>query len=120
MSLFVNAGVGDFRPLDQFDEAGFDRSFAINLKGPYFLIQALLPIARKSRLDRTQHVDQRPYRHAELDDLCGNQGGAAVARQDAVGRTDRPRRPRQRGQSLARSRPRCTERSAWTPRRSKG
>jgi len=41
--LFVNAGVGDFRPLDQFDEAGFDRSFAINLKGPYFLIQALLP-----------------------------------------------------------------------------
>jgi NAD(P)-dependent dehydrogenase (short-subunit alcohol dehydrogenase family) len=42
--LFVNAGVGDFRPLDQFDEAGFDRSFAINLKGPYFLIQALLPI----------------------------------------------------------------------------
>jgi len=42
--LFVNAGVGDFRPLDQFDEAGFDRSFAINLKGPYFLIQALLPM----------------------------------------------------------------------------
>jgi NAD(P)-dependent dehydrogenase (short-subunit alcohol dehydrogenase family) len=26
------------------DEAAFDRSFAINLKGPYFLIQALLPV----------------------------------------------------------------------------
>ena len=26
------------------DEAAFDRSFAINLKGPFFLIQALLPL----------------------------------------------------------------------------
>ena len=43
-ALFVNAGIGDFRPLDQWDEAGFDRSFAVNLKGPYFLVQALLPI----------------------------------------------------------------------------
>lgn len=42
--LFVNAGIGDFRPLDQWDEAGFDRSVAINLKGPFFLVQALLPI----------------------------------------------------------------------------
>ena len=42
-TLFVNAGMGDFRPLDQWDEAGFDRSFAVNLKGPFFLIQALLP-----------------------------------------------------------------------------
>ena len=42
--LFVNAGVADFRPLDKWDEAGFDRSVAINLKGPFFLIQALLPI----------------------------------------------------------------------------
>jgi NAD(P)-dependent dehydrogenase (short-subunit alcohol dehydrogenase family) len=42
--VFVNAGAGDFRPLEQWDEAGFDRSFAINLKGPFFLIQALLPI----------------------------------------------------------------------------
>lgn len=43
-SLFVNAGVADFRPLEQWDEAGFDRSIAINLKGPFFLIRALLPI----------------------------------------------------------------------------
>lgn len=42
--LFVNAGVADFRPLEQWDEAGFDRSIAINLRGPLFLIQALLPI----------------------------------------------------------------------------
>ncbi|MEK1887778.1 MAG: SDR family oxidoreductase, partial [Phyllobacterium sp.] len=41
--LFVNAGVAEFKPLEQWDEAGFDRSVSINLKGPFFLIQALLP-----------------------------------------------------------------------------
>jgi NAD(P)-dependent dehydrogenase (short-subunit alcohol dehydrogenase family) len=43
-AVFVNAGVADFRPIEQWDEAGFDRSVAINLKGPLFLVQALLPI----------------------------------------------------------------------------
>jgi NAD(P)-dependent dehydrogenase (short-subunit alcohol dehydrogenase family) len=43
-SVFLNAGVGDFRPIEAFDEAGYDRQLAINLKGPFFLIQALLPI----------------------------------------------------------------------------
>jgi NAD(P)-dependent dehydrogenase (short-subunit alcohol dehydrogenase family) len=42
--LFVNAGMGDFRPIERFDEAAFDRSFAVNVKGRYFLIQALLPL----------------------------------------------------------------------------
>ena len=42
--LFVNAGLADLRPIEQFDEARFDRSLATLLKGPYFLIQALLPI----------------------------------------------------------------------------
>jgi NAD(P)-dependent dehydrogenase (short-subunit alcohol dehydrogenase family) len=42
--LFVNAGSADLRPIEKVDEASFDRSFALNLKGPYFLIQALLPI----------------------------------------------------------------------------
>src|ERR1700733_9122852 len=42
--LFLNAGVADLRPVERWDEAGFDRSFATNVKGPYFLIQALLPI----------------------------------------------------------------------------
>lgn len=45
--LFVNAGIADLRPVEQWDEAGFDRSFAINLKGPFFLIQALLPVFAK-------------------------------------------------------------------------
>ncbi|MFN7994354.1 MAG: SDR family oxidoreductase [Bryobacteraceae bacterium] len=42
--LFVNAGMVDMKPLEQWDEAAFDRSVSINLKGPYFLIQALLPV----------------------------------------------------------------------------
>jgi NAD(P)-dependent dehydrogenase (short-subunit alcohol dehydrogenase family) len=41
--LFANAGVGDFRPLKDWDEAGFDRSVAVNVKGMFFLVQALLP-----------------------------------------------------------------------------
>ncbi|MDQ0474147.1 SDR family oxidoreductase [Labrys wisconsinensis] len=43
-AVFVNAGIGDFRPLEQWDEAGFDRSLAVNFKGPFFLVQALLPV----------------------------------------------------------------------------
>jgi NAD(P)-dependent dehydrogenase (short-subunit alcohol dehydrogenase family) len=43
-AVFINAGLGDFRPLEQWDETGFDRSVAVNLKGPFFLVQALLPI----------------------------------------------------------------------------
>src|SRR6266702_405399 len=42
--LFVNAGTVDMRPIEQFDPEAFDRSFAINVKGPYFLIKSLLPI----------------------------------------------------------------------------
>ena len=42
--LFVNAGIAELKPVHQWDEAAFDRSFAINVKGPFFLIQALLPV----------------------------------------------------------------------------
>jgi NAD(P)-dependent dehydrogenase (short-subunit alcohol dehydrogenase family) len=42
--LFVNAGIAELRPIEQWDEASFDRTFNINVKGPFFLIQALLPI----------------------------------------------------------------------------
>jgi len=43
-AVFVNAGIVDFKPLAQWDEAAFDRSLAVNFKGPFFLLQALLPI----------------------------------------------------------------------------
>ncbi|MGN8115064.1 SDR family oxidoreductase [Labrys sp. 22185] len=42
--LFVNAGIAQLKPLADWSEAAFDKVFDINVKGPYFLIQALLPI----------------------------------------------------------------------------
>jgi NAD(P)-dependent dehydrogenase (short-subunit alcohol dehydrogenase family) len=42
--LFINAGVVQLQPIEQWDEAAFDRSFNINVKGPFFLVQALLPV----------------------------------------------------------------------------
>jgi len=42
--LFVNAGVAELRPVEQWDETAYDRSFHTNVRGPFFLIQALLPI----------------------------------------------------------------------------
>ncbi|GLS23580.1 short-chain dehydrogenase [Labrys miyagiensis] len=42
--LFVNAGDVTHRPLADWDEATFDALMATNLKGPFFLIRALLPL----------------------------------------------------------------------------
>lgn len=42
--LFLNAGIAQLKPLADWSEAAFDKVFDINVKGPYFLIQALLPI----------------------------------------------------------------------------
>ena len=41
---FLNAGVSVWMPIEEWTEEMFDRSFDINVKGPYFLIQALLPV----------------------------------------------------------------------------
>ncbi|RMM45003.1 SDR family oxidoreductase [Pseudomonas corrugata] len=41
---FLNAGVSVWLPIEEWTEDMFDRSFDINVKGPYFLIQALLPV----------------------------------------------------------------------------
>jgi len=42
--LFVNAGIADLRPVEQWDEESYNRSFDLNVRGPFFLIQALLPV----------------------------------------------------------------------------
>jgi NAD(P)-dependent dehydrogenase (short-subunit alcohol dehydrogenase family) len=42
--LFLNAGIAELRPIEHWDPAAFDRSFAVNVKGPFFLVQALLPV----------------------------------------------------------------------------
>jgi NAD(P)-dependent dehydrogenase (short-subunit alcohol dehydrogenase family) len=42
--LFVNAGIATLKPIEQWDEEAFDHAVSVNVKGPYFLIQGLLPI----------------------------------------------------------------------------
>lgn len=41
--LFVNAGVAEFLPLQQADEAHFDKIFGINVRGAYFTVKAIEP-----------------------------------------------------------------------------
>lgn len=41
---FLNAGVSVWVPIEAWTEEMFNRSFDINVKGPYFLMQALLPV----------------------------------------------------------------------------
>jgi NAD(P)-dependent dehydrogenase (short-subunit alcohol dehydrogenase family) len=43
-AVFLNAGVAEFAPFEAADEAMWERSFAVNVKAPYFSLQALLPM----------------------------------------------------------------------------
>ena len=43
-AVFLNAGDVTHAPLEAWDEATYDRLMATNLKGPFFLLQALLPL----------------------------------------------------------------------------
>jgi NAD(P)-dependent dehydrogenase (short-subunit alcohol dehydrogenase family) len=45
--LFVNAGLGEFRPIELSDGELFDRTFSTNVKGAYFMTRAALPLLRK-------------------------------------------------------------------------
>ncbi len=42
--LYINAGDVTHQPLQDWDESSYDRLMNTNLKGPFFLIQALLPL----------------------------------------------------------------------------
>ncbi|EPM4292753.1 SDR family oxidoreductase [Vibrio fluvialis] len=45
---FLNAGISVYMPIETWTEDNFDRIFNINVKGPYFLMQALLPVFARS------------------------------------------------------------------------
>jgi len=102
---FLNAGVGDFHPLEKWDEASFDRSVAINLKGPFFLLQALLPIlanpASNRQSTRTSGCPPRASLRSPKRGCArpparsrANSSGAAFGSTDQS-RTDRDASPRQ-------------------------
>ena len=42
--LFVNAGTGAFRTVEQVDEAFYDSIMQVNLKGPYFAVKYAAPL----------------------------------------------------------------------------
>ncbi|MDK1378096.1 MULTISPECIES: glucose 1-dehydrogenase [unclassified Sinorhizobium] len=44
--LFANAGLGQFAPLGAIDEASFDFTFDVNVKGTLFTVQKALPLMR--------------------------------------------------------------------------
>ncbi|WP_316528300.1 SDR family oxidoreductase [Kitasatospora brasiliensis] len=46
-ALFVNAGVTASAPFDSTTEEMYDELFDINVKGPYFTVQALAPLLRE-------------------------------------------------------------------------
>lgn len=43
-AVFINAGIAKFAPVPAVDMALWDETFAVNVKGPFFLVQALLPL----------------------------------------------------------------------------
>lgn len=43
-AVFINAGVAKLAPFETVEEDMWDTTFNTNLKGPYFLVQALLPL----------------------------------------------------------------------------
>jgi len=45
--LFLNAGIAKFAGLAEVDEALFDETFAVNVKGVLFVVQALAPLMRE-------------------------------------------------------------------------
>ena len=45
--LFVNAGYGHFMPFEAVTEAVYDEMLNLNAKGPYFIVQKLVPLMPK-------------------------------------------------------------------------
>ncbi|MFC9224143.1 SDR family oxidoreductase [Streptomyces hygroscopicus] len=43
-ALFANAGVNGFAPFEETSEELFDQLLAVNVKGPYFTVQKLVPL----------------------------------------------------------------------------
>ena len=116
--LFVNAGIAEFRPIEKWDEASFDHSVAINLKGPFFLIQALLPISSNpAAIVLNTSINARigmptssvyAASKASLLSLANTLSGELIGRGIRVNAV-----------SPGRSRPHSTTRSAWARPRSR-
>lgn len=83
--LFVNAGIGEFRSLEEASEAHWDRILDVNLKGPFFLVQKALPLLGKgaSVVFTTSVVDRKGFAGAGAYS-ASKAGLAGLARSLAV------------------------------------
>jgi NAD(P)-dependent dehydrogenase (short-subunit alcohol dehydrogenase family) len=77
--LFLNAGVAELKPVEQWDESAFDRSFATNVKGPLFPDSGALADLRESRVRGAECVGQRAHWHARHERLRSHKGCAPFA-----------------------------------------
>jgi NAD(P)-dependent dehydrogenase (short-subunit alcohol dehydrogenase family) len=46
-AVFLNAGIGRMTPIEDVDEETFDDHFAVNVKGQFFTLQAVVPLLDK-------------------------------------------------------------------------
>lgn len=45
--IFVNAGIAKLAPIAELDEADFDASFRINVRGPWLMLKSFAPLMRR-------------------------------------------------------------------------
>jgi len=45
--LFLNAGIAKFAPIEMIDEATYEDTFDVNVKGVFFTVKALLPLMKE-------------------------------------------------------------------------
>jgi 3-oxoacyl-[acyl-carrier protein] reductase len=57
--LVNNAGIGIDRPIEQIDEIGFDRMFAVHVKGTFFTTKAAVPALKRSGRGRIINTSSR-------------------------------------------------------------
>lgn len=68
--LVNNAGVGRFGPIGEMSEADFDFTMSTNLKGTFFLTQALFPVMEKKRSGHiffiTSVAAEKAFKHSAV------------------------------------------------------
>ncbi len=98
-AVFVNANKPNCGQWRTWDEAAYDRLWAVNFKGPYFLIQALLPVlANPASIVLNGSVNAHINVLNSSMYLRGVEGGADLVDADPVRRADRARNPGERGE----------------------
>ena len=104
-AIFINAGVAKFAPFADITETTWDATFDANIKGPYFLIQALAPLLKRGAAIVLNGSINARIGMPGLVGLRRQQGCPHFFGQNPVGRIAAAGRARQRGQPRSRDHP---------------